>query len=187
MQGRPVSGTEWGFALADPALIFLAPAKAGTKGAKILTTTLKNNARKQAAKRLGTQAAKLTEKELTPWVFSQTLHRVRQQTADFLKKKLTLEITGPVRYFFRATGVGRKTFKQISTLGVRLFMRADAKVLVRFDRLAGHPAVKRFFKETAQNALAQTAAGFNETNLVLTAWRQNTSAWWFVNAVDLAS
>jgi len=118
---------------------------------------------------------KLSEKEIAPWLFSQTLRRVRQQTGDVLKKKLTMQITGPVRYFYRATGVGRETFKRLTKLEARLFMRADAKVLVRLDRLNNHPALKRFFKETAKAALQQNAP-----------WRPNASAWWFVNAVGLA-
>ncbi|MCA9071994.1 MAG: hypothetical protein KDA84_23865, partial [Planctomycetaceae bacterium] len=186
IQGRPVSGMDWAFAITDPALMFFGPAKAGSKGTKILTTTLRNNARKQATKQLGRHTVKLSEKELSPWVFSQALRHVRQQTGNVLKKKLTLEITGPVRYFYRATGVGRKTFKKFSTLEARLFMRADGKVLVRFDRLLSHPALEKFFKETAEAALHQAVPGARQADLLLTAWRRNASAWWFVNAVDLA-
>ena len=114
-------------------------------------------------------------------MFSQTLARVRQQTTESIGRSLTVEVTGPVRYFFQATGVGRRTFRRFTQLEARLFMRGDAKVLVRLDRLAGRPLIKKFLEETAEAAFERTAKGSPYEDELRVAWQANASAWWLVN------
>ena len=205
LQGRPVSMMEFLQAVADPAFFLLPGAKGAEKAAgEALKTTLVGRARQLAIKQLGVQPAKkLTEKELAPWLLTEILAQIQRPMAAALAKHSTLEITGPVRFLYGTSGVGRASFRRLTDLEARLFMRGDARVFIRLDRALAGTVAGRFLNETAQaagigatvespfgqNAVQNVISNIRENSKELLeaseSWKEHVSAWWLMNATEM--
>lgn len=211
--GREVSGIDVFLAILDPVLLATGPlgpkdiAKAGLQqvGKRTTNEALKRGAvsaaRTQVARVLegegGRIAGTLTEKELAPWVFKNLLRETRIALATKLEQAATVEVTGMVRSLFAISGLKRDTFRRLTSLEARLFMRPDARVFIRFDRLVqGNHFLARFLQETAAdggiNTVLQSDPGEQlirggaelavtaekSTANQLEAWQQHISAAW---------
>ncbi|MEJ7638437.1 MAG: hypothetical protein WKF75_10805 [Singulisphaera sp.] len=170
-----------------------------------MKTTLVGRARQLAIKQLGVQPAKkLTEKELTPWLLTEILAQIQRPIAAALAKHSTLEITGPVRFLYRTSGVGRTSFRRLTDMEARLFMRGDARVFIRLDKALAGMVAGRFLNETAQaagiGAAVESPLGQNAVQNVISNVRENgsdlrrrpshgksMSAWWLMNATKMIS
>ncbi len=207
LQGRPVPMIEVMQAVADPVLFLLPGAKGAEKAASgALKATLVGRARQLAVKQLGVQPAKkLTEKELTPWLLTEILAQIQRPIAAALAKHSTLEITGPVRFLYRTSGVGRTSFRRLTDMEARLFMRGDARVFIRLDKALAGMVAGRFLNETAQaagiGAAVESPLGQNAVQNVISnvrengsdlleaseSWQEHVSAWWLMNATKMIS
>ena len=142
------------------------------------------------------------EKELVNWSISGTLSQMQQAVKSTVGKATTFEITKPVQFMFRYSGVGRETWKRWTGMEARLFMRGDAKVFVRLGNVPAAVIGTRsaaFLNRSAQDlsigAVVESEPGqdvlHGGVNQVLSAkgqlhsWRQNVSAWWLFNATTL--
>jgi hypothetical protein len=225
MQGRDPSAMDWFQAIADPAFLVVDIVSGGgskvvretvTKGGRTVAnsvlekgaeqtwiTTLRHTGLELPARQLGTEAVeKLGEKGLAKWTVTSTLSEMRQTVRSAVGRATTFEVTGPVRFMFGYSGLGRNTWKQITGMEARLFMRSDARVFVRFTHLAGAEVGGRaasrtaaFFERTAKDlvlgALAESEPGQKATRTVvetglsakdqLLEWKKQVSAWWFLN------
>ena len=196
LDGRPVPLDEVIQALADPILLGLPGG--GKVGEEFFRTTLKARARQFAARQIGVQAAeKLPERALAPWIRATVLSRARQLAA----RGVEVEVTGPVRTLFKASGLGRASFRRLTDLEARLFMRRDARVFVRLDGVG----FGRFFERTARAAIEERVEGWMGAGQPGRrsappdrsptspgpepdeAWRKNVSAWWLLNAGGIAT
>lgn len=202
-QGREVTGMDIIMAAVEAAE-FVIVAKGTDKAVK----TIGQSVKKDMAKRIGEEAAEegfqkasaYTARGFAPWVL-----RKGHRTLRVALKKLSsqLDITEMVKFAYRKSGAGRETFKRISRLEARVFMRGDRRIIFDLPTLAsrGHP-VGRYLRETALAAgvdtTLKTSAGKTglETGLragseiakysreSLEAWRKHISAWWLANAAD---
>jgi|GEM_PF-806879 len=228
LQGRDPTAMEWMVALADPAFLVIDLATAGQgkvardvivkggeavakkEGEKLVVTTLKNRGLKMAEKQLATKGAgdmvkkgvgKLSDRGLSAWTVTETFGQMQSAVGKAVGKATTFEITKPVQFAFRYSGVGRESFKRFTGLEARLFMRGDARVFVRLPNLAGAVVGSRtavFFERTAGDlalgVVAETEPGqkavdagnraFLSTGEQLAVWRRHVSAWWLLNAED---
>jgi len=218
IQGREATGLDILIAVVDPVTLFMGPlgpddvlkvvGKEGVKAAEraeaaaAIRTTLRNGAQSAAKRQLGKAAERLGEKELGPWAVSQWFQQSRTAMARKLSQHLTVDVTGPVQMMFKGSGLGRESFKRLTKLEARLFMRHDAKVLVRLDAVPGSHFAGKFFQETAESAIVGAAiesqpgreavqAGVKAATPVveaaerqLRAWRQNVSAWFLASGTD---
>ena len=202
LQGRPIPAIELFQAGADPILIWCLPgAKLPGKLPGPIKTTLVGQARQLATKQLGIQAEKMGEKELAPWLLTTVLTQIQQKIRTELARRSTVEITQPVRFLYETSGLGRASFRRLTDLEARLFMRADARVFVRLDRAFARSVSGRFLGETAQaggiNAAIESPVGQTTIQGLATAgaeggtktvegsrtWQKNVSAWWLMNAI----
>jgi hypothetical protein len=124
---------------------------------------------------------------------------MQQAVRSAIGKATTFEITRPVQFMFRYSGLNRETVKRSTGLEARLFMRGDAKVFVRLTNVANAVVGSRsaaFFERTAQDLALGMAfesqpgqeivhEGINllaSAREQLRAWKQNVSAWWLLHA-----
>lgn len=214
LQGRDVPGMEWALAIADPALMLMGPlgpkdlAKAGMSSVAkraagsegtALVTKLNGNAFVRAVGSVAEkQAAKTAPSKFTPWLISEGVAQLKQAIAKQLEQRATFEITGIARTAFKASHVGRESFKRITDLEARLFMRPDARVFLRLDQVVGsNRLIARFLADTAVNggcditlnsdpgarAISETGRQVsNAGRAAELAWQKHVSAWWGFNA-----
>lgn len=222
-QGRRATWMDAAIAVADPLFLLAGPigpddvvkiagqesikAAARSGAAKAATRAVVAGAERRAAAKLGAEAAgRLAARESTPWLVSEWLRATRVAAQQRLASSLTMDITGPVRFLLRTTGAGRESFRRLTGLEARLFMRPDQRVLVRLDRfLVQHPA-GRFLADTAIAGLVETGLqtktgeaalrgvielGQRESDESVAndslsppasdiAWQRNAAAWWLL-------
>jgi hypothetical protein len=183
-------------------------AKVGVSAAEkgmdqLLVTTLRNTSLKLAEKQLTRSVAeKLTARELVHWAATEALSDLNRAVREALVRSSTIEVTGPVRFLFTYSGVGRRSWKVLTGLEVRLFMRRDARVFIRVAnvpkavlgaRMAG------YLEDTAKNLLegsvSESEPVKHDKEQVggavqtlprgadqLEVWQKNVSAWWLLHA-----
>jgi hypothetical protein len=209
---------DWFSAIADPAFLVIDIASGGeskvvretvTKGGrtvvekgaeKALVTTLKNTGLELAQKQLTKDVVeRLGEREVAGWTVTGTLSGMQHAVRDAMGRATTFEITKPVQFMFRYSGLGREGWKQFTGMEARLFMRGDARVFVRLSNVAGAVVGSRtaaYFERTAKDltlgAVAESEPGQRTieagTRGVLSAkeqlvqWRRQASAWWLLNS-----
>ena len=140
----------------------------------------------QAAAKWATTA---TAKELYPWIIRDA-QKAATQTSSLLRKLTEVEVTDAVKFAFTKSGLKNGTFKCITNLDARIFMRADRRVAFAPFKLSKNSIVGPLLIETG------TAAGFEfaikpgkhvalpvaktptEQDL---AWRQHLSLWWLAS------
>ncbi len=167
---------------------------------KVFVTTLRDTGLDLARNRVGKEVAeKLGEKGLVVWRISGAISQMQQMVKSTIGKLTTFEITNAVQFMSRYSGVGRETWKRLTGMEARLFMRGDAKVFVRIGNVPVAFIGTRsaaLLNSTAQDlsigAMAESDPGQDALHggvkLVLSAkeqlrkWQQNVSAWWLLNA-----
>jgi len=218
IQGRDPSAMDWFSAIADPAFLVIDITSGGgskavretvskggrtvmEKGAeKVWVTTLRNTGLELARNQLGKEVVEgLGERELAGWTVTQTLSGVQQAVRDAMGRATTFEITKPVQFMYRYSGVGREAWRRWAGMEARLFMRGDARVFVRLSNVAGAVVGSRtaaFFDRTAkdlaigavaesepgQNVIEASARGVLSAKEQLGQWRRQVSAWWMLNS-----
>ena len=218
LQGRDPSGMDWFQAIMDPAFLVIDLTSGGgskvvretvTKGGlsvmekgaeKAFVTTLRHAALELPTKQLGKELVEqLGEKELANWTVTATMSQMQHAVHNAIGKATTFEITKPMQFMFHYSNVGRATWKRLTGMEARLFMRGDAKVYVRLGNLAGAVVgsrtasfLKRATKDMTIGVVVESdpgqtvirngirevsgaAGGLNE-------WRKHVSAWWLMNA-----
>jgi len=203
--GRDLETVETVFGLLDPILLLagpLNPAKLGKESLKALAKKSGKQIVSIVAKRAGKESIE-TGLERTAKNSKWILRELFQASRDKLSKKLAFEITGPVQTSFKMSGVGRESFKKLTKLEARIFMRSDRKVVFHFDELLmkiakskrvrsyGESKIEASLKSTLERICEQT-----ETDVLLEgdgvglgtpleSWRKNAATWWSTNSLDL--
>jgi hypothetical protein len=197
-QGRDVTGLDTAFAAVDVAEgVFML--KGASRGLKAVQVGLKNTLEKQGALITAQKIEKATARELYPWVLRQAYSSARSTMAA-ARRALCIDVTQAVRLAFQQGGLGRATFKRLTDLEARVFMRQDRRVLIDLSALvAKNHVVGRYLRETAVNAgvdlglqtrpsqaaIAGAVATASLTTDQLDAWRRHVAAWWLANATGL--
>lgn len=168
---------------------------------KAVVASLREAGLELATKKLTKSVAgKLSDKELTQWTVTATLLETKKWLAEVLGKAVTFEITKPVKLMFELSGVGRESMKKWTGLEARVFMRGDARVFVRLDKVPEKvlgPKGAKFFANTAENMaigaasetkIAEEAIRLGVSTAIKTKeeleklnWQRHVSAWWFIN------
>ena len=222
LQGREPTGMDLFSAIADPAFLVMdvfsaggatvgrktlmagskaAIEKLGEKGTeKAVVITLRTTGLEIAEKQLSKKVAeKLTDKELVQFTITGLLAQMKSSISSAVGKATTFEITKPLKLLFELSGVSRETWKRMTGLEARIFMRGDARVFVRLGNvpklMLGTKVVAFLNRSTsdvalgtivesdpAQDAIKNTAkiAGCIQ-KITKTEWQQHISAWWLVN------
>ena len=203
-QGRGLTAEEWletGVDTAIDAAGLLFPLAKG--GGKIVTQTVKNTGAKAAKKEFarktvesGIKAArkKLSkeaveqitkagmESQVRKWAVTHVLtemQRSYRSMIEVIEKSTTFEITDHVRFFYELSNLGRESFKRLTMLEARLFMRGDGKVFVHVDRLPCDQARRysnKWLLDTAEEIILDVVDDHN--------WRRHVAAWWLLNTGD---
>ena len=180
--------------------------KAGAKDAaeQAFKTSLKQEgktlAKKQFTRELTRNSTRLTVKEATEMVarvaergldhelahfgITSVLIQVQQSFKQALLKATSFEVTQPVRFLFTYSGVSRQTFKRLTGLEARLFMRHDAKIHLRLGNTVLGTAASKYINGL-NDQLADQALDATVNARQVRAWRQQVGAWWLANAGDL--
>ena len=162
-----------------------ATAKTAVKefGTTMTGQQLKDLSRDEYAKRLGKRyAMSIADDKLVPQAAKQVLKKylpVLSKTQATVHQSAAFEVTKPVQYFFEKSHIGQATFKRLTGLEARVFMRADAKVVIYPTQgVSG-----AFLQETAINATGDLTK--QTANVIQKAWQQNASSWWLMNATNM--
>lgn len=152
-------------------------------GTKMSGQQLKDLSRDEYAKRLGKKYAMgIADNKLAPHAAKQVLKKyipVLSKTQATVHQSATFEVTKPVQYFFEKSHIGQATFKRLTGLEARVFMRGDAKVVIYPTQgVSG-----AFLQETAINATGDLAG--QTASVIQRAWQQNASSWWLMNATNM--
>jgi hypothetical protein len=190
--GKEVTTEDWVDAGIDAASILAGPLR---PGGKIVTQLLKQGLTRKSIeygvaagrKYLGNQTAeqlaqKGTEWQVQRWTVSRAfteMQRIYRTVGRGVEKNSALEITHAVRLCYRHSHLGRESFKRLTALEARLFMRSDAKVYVQIDRLACNQArdyINSWLRDQEQEPPGD---GSDERT-----WQQHLAAWWLLNTGD---
>ena len=180
--------------------------KAGAKDAaeQAFKTSLKQEgktlAKKQFTRELTRNSTRLTVKEATEIVarvaergldhelahfgITSVVIQVQHSFKQALLKATSFEVTQPVRFLFTYSGVSRQTFKRLTGLEARLFMRHDAKINLRLGNTVLGSAASKYINGL-NDQLADQAIDATINAQQIRAWRQQVGAWWLANAGDL--
>ncbi len=192
-EGRDPSAEEWIEAGVDTAIdvgsFFFPPVKAGGKvaakgGKTIVTQSLKTTAMMSAGKKLTQKGAeqiakKGMERQIVRWGVTGIFSKMQESFRKLTAKSMAFEISSPVQFFYKHSNFGRESFKRMSGLEARVFMRKDAKVFIHVDRLIYDRAknyLNGWLKDKANEAITEA---MEEQN-----WKQHVSAWWLMNTGD---
>lgn len=92
------------------------------------------------------------------------------------KQRVSYEVTKPILFLHEKAGLCGCKAKILIEFEASVFLRNDAKVVMNpVGGLGG-----QFFRETAERALSAQSARLAKRNV--SAWQQNISAWWLMNA-----
>ena len=150
-QGRDVSSLDVAFAAVDAvetALIL--------KGAGAAVRAVGKNAAARLAKTGMKKAAETVSKagtrQLYPWTLREG-HKAARQAFNTLSKHARIDITDLVRKAFQKSNLGRKSFKRLTDLEARIFMRNDRRVIIDLAKVVGSDhVVGRALRVAAVNA-----------------------------------
>lgn len=169
---------------------------AGQLGSEMAEETVREAferyARHILVKRMGKRiAARAVKSMLKPWLrhglLLQTKTTLRQRGSKALASNMSIDITDLTRTLFKH-GSDRASYRRLTNLEARLFMRRDARIFVTVEKNSLSTAMKRFFATTAIDAageLATSAPARKVAQTSLEAWQKNVSAWWLMNATNL--
>ena len=200
LQGRAVGWMDAAGVAGDAfTLVTLGSGKLLTESGKQASyAAVRQKLRQEAVKdiaRLTTRelAQQAGEKELGSFITHHALRLLPAELKDRLLKSAVVDVTPLVRDGFRIAeraGIGRESFKKITQLEARIFMRQDAKVCVSLPSVAAgnHPAA-RFLNATALNGAFDAAVRAQpvQDGAVLAMrvahdetqrWRQHLACWW---------
>lgn len=201
VQGREVSALDALFLALDIATVAIPVGKlagnlmregvkaTGKTAAKEFGTTmtgqqLKNYSRDEYAKRLGRRyAMSIAENKLVPQAAKQVLKKympVLSKAPASIHQLTAFEVTKPVQFFFEKSHIGQATFKKLTGLEARVFMRGDAKVVIYPTRGIGG----ELLQQTAITGVAIDVAS-QTVNAIQKAWQKNASSWWLMNATNM--
>ena len=209
-QGREMTTADWVIAAVDVAT-FAVPVKGGGQMVKVVfkpirktsTRVLMKSAVATVKRQLGRKSAEALVKEgdkaIGSWVFSSGLAELRRNAVKHVSKMTTIDVTKPLTFMFHRCGASRQTFKSLTGLEARVFMRGDARVVICPNKVVGNLGA-RFLRTTAENALLSTGletrpgkeavkfvsetarSGYKFTTNSVEAWKKHVSAWWLMNA-----
>lgn len=201
-QGRDITTEEWLEAGVDTVIdvtaLFVPLAKSG----KIVKQTVKNTGKvvskelaretielgiKSARKKLGKEAFEQftkagLERQARKWaitdIFSE-MQRSYRSMIQVIENSTSFDITEPVKFFYKQSNFDRESYKRLTGLEARVFMRRDAKVFIHVDRLASDPA-KYYLNNWLTNTAKETITEEVEDHK----WRRHVAAWWLLNTGD---
>ena len=126
-----------------------------------------------------------TQAEWTQVLFKSACEQLPRSIRQKIVDAGCVEITTPVREgckFAKNLGIGRESFKALTGLEARLFMRQDGRVFINFFNVATRPSPAVFFlTRTIENGALQSTPAHELTKGtagVLHQWREDVSAWW---------
>lgn len=194
-QGRDVTRMDVVFTAVDTVEVAFM-AKGAGKGLKVIQQGVKKDLAKRGFREAAEGVSKLSSRELFPWVLREG-HRACRLAFRSIRDCASVDVTGAVRFAFEKSGTGRRTFKELSGLEARVFMRADRRVALDLTSLVeSNHVVGRALRESAINAgfdvslntrpgeaAAESAVesgvaakAFSEEQLK--AWREHIAIWW---------
>ena len=193
--GRDVGVFDVAFAAADAGeAIFML--KGGTKTLKaIVRAAVEDGATQRGAVAVARATTTTTERQLLPWMVKESgaaTRTVMKELTERAAKAMTVDATKAVQLAFKGSGVGRDTFKKLTDLDARIFMRTDRRLFIDFSStLAKDHVLGRYLRMTAVNGgviegagvvLPAGAKALKPAAAQLDAWRKHVGAWWLANA-----
>jgi hypothetical protein len=106
--------------------------------------------------------------------FMKQSQHILSQLGRSITKKMSYDVTEPIKFIHGKTGKGQHAVR-ILEFDAQVFMRHDAKILMAPTHGLNH----QFFRETAEIALLTPTTRHSKE---ISAWQQNISAWWLMNA-----
>lgn len=201
-QGRDLSAMDWvGTGLDAVEVVFLFTPIKGASGAlqKMVREAGENQVKRTAlvvTKELGERAAKemteaATERQLTSRIGNGILDWATKEVREELLSKGMIDITPFVQKSFQLGNklhINRESFKNLTGLEARLFMRSDGKVYVSLPELiAGRTHTATFLNRSA-GAIGGNAIGGEVVEraapTVVEAYNQHIAAWWLAQAAE---
>lgn len=194
-QGRALDSSDY-IGVAGDLLMFVPVGGVAGKAIPGIKTALRKEALDFLAKQGVKECEKASTEHLIPWVVRSAVIQFPATLQAQLVKATTVEITQSVQAAFKLCGIGRESFKRLTGLEARLFMRADGKVFVNVGEFAAKSASGRLLNNTTEalglGVAQQTNAGQQATRTVvqtgrklkedaagaLNEWSQNAGAWW---------
>lgn len=194
-QGRDVTGMDVVFAAVDTVeVVFMA--KGAGKGLKVIQQGVTKGLGKRGLVEAAEGVSKMSARELYPWVLREG-HRVCRQAFTSIRERAVVDVTEAVKFSFQKSGMGRRTFKELSSLDARVFMRADRRValdlgsVVESNHLVGRSlrvsAVNAGFdvslrtrpgEATAESVVESGVAAKDFSEEQVKAWREHIAIWW---------
>jgi len=192
-QGRETSTMDAVFAIADAAELLSIAAEVPVSITKIVGSRRAAMLAKLGIKEAAEATEKTVARGLLPMIARDASALARNRLREpFFKRVLQVDVTEAVRYtfdVFRRLGLGRKTFRALTGLEARVFMRNDRRILLSLPgllRLQRPSVVGRLLRETMEAATVDLAANTSPGQAVIQtsvqqfeAWRQHLSLWWF--------
>ncbi len=187
-QGRDVGALDVAGAAVDAATAVIMVPEAA-QGLRVIGQGLAKSLQKGGMQAATKWAMKAGTKEFYPWVIRDA-QQLAMKPRSLFTKVSQLDVTDAVRFSFQRAGTKSSTFKQITKLDARIFMRADRRVVFHPTKLLGNGIVGPLLIETGTNAgfefganavvpVVQVAAvKVAQQNL---AWRQHLSLWWLIS------
>lgn len=208
LQGRNLTSTDWFNSLADPVSFLYPVLKIGVAVVNVRKTVLditkedkidpdlKKTSLQVAKQQLGADlAAKLSDQELIPFGVTGMLTRMQESYREKVATATIVDTTGPVRFMLGYSGTSHSSLESLDFIDGRILLRGDGRLLIQPGKDVRGRETNRYLAASAQGFVAATLAPHSGNKEGasgggphkadhddLTAWRQNVSSWWLMQA-----
>jgi hypothetical protein len=208
LHGRNPTSTEWFNSLADPVSFLYPVLKIGVAVVNVGKTVseidqdgkidpnLKKTSMQIAEQQLGAAlAAKLSDQELIPFGVTGMLTRMQQTYRETVSTTTIVDTTKPVRFMLSYSGASHRSLETLNLIDGRILLRGDARLVIQPGKDFPGKEVNGYLAASANGFVASSLKSPSKGKQVssggvvpppdhddLTAWRQNVSSWWLMQA-----
>jgi len=199
MNGQETTWLDLAFAGVDAAeMVFMT--KGASKGLKLLQKGLEkkvvSKVVQEGIQKAAKEAGEKSARNFYPWVLRETYETAAKKMRSVANYGL-VDITDLVRFSYGKTGLGNNTFKRISGLDAKVFMRTDRRVVFDVPNLvSNNHVIGKGLRVTAEGAVAEGAIStpighktietgvvwgekiLTNTEKQTRAWKENLALWW---------
>jgi hypothetical protein len=194
-QGRNPTSSDWFNSLADPVSFLYPILKIGVAFVNVRKTVLdlahdgkiapelKKTSMQMAGQQLGAElAAKLSDQELIPFGVTGMLTRMQETYREKVSPTTVVDSTGPVRFMLGYSSTSHSSLETLNLIDGHILQRGDGRLLIQPGQDSPDQAAHRYLAAAAQGFVAASGGVHPPGHDDLSAWRQNVSSWWLMQA-----
>ena len=122
-------------------------------------------------------------RNLSPYGVTGMLSRMQQSYRDTVSTTTIVDTTRPVRFMLSYSGTSHNSLESLDLIDGRILLRGDARLVIQPGNDFPGKEVSGYLAGSAIDFVTVSLNSHaNRQQLSSTAWRQNVSTWWLMQA-----